>query len=134
MKMLKFGLPALALICAGCTGVLVISEPQPPPVVVEDDHHGRGKMAHLGIPPGHLPRPGQCRIWHPGRPPGHQPPPGRCSVLERELPADAWLLYRPDRDRKHVLVKVCHATRPAFVVAIRTYEARSGRFVREERP
>ena len=31
------------------------------------------------IPPGHLPGPGQCRVWHSNRPPGHQPPPFRCS-------------------------------------------------------
>lgn len=31
------------------------------------------------IPPGHLPGPGQCRVWYPNRPPGHQPPPFRCS-------------------------------------------------------
>jgi hypothetical protein len=31
------------------------------------------------IPPGHLPGPGQCRVWYPNRPPGHQPAPFRCS-------------------------------------------------------
>jgi len=31
------------------------------------------------IPPGHLPGPGECRVWYPNRPPGHQPPPFRCS-------------------------------------------------------
>jgi hypothetical protein len=36
----------------------------------------RGRHGH--IPPGHLPPPGECRVWLPGRPPGHQPPPGRC--------------------------------------------------------
>ena len=30
------------------------------------------------IPPGHLPPPGECRVWRPGIPPGHQPPPFRC--------------------------------------------------------
>jgi hypothetical protein len=55
-------------------------------------------------------------------------------VLERELPAGAWLLYRPEGDRKHVVVDVCHGSRPSVVVAIRTYEVASGRFVREERP
>jgi hypothetical protein len=30
------------------------------------------------IPPGHLPPPGECRVWRPGVPPGHQPPPFRC--------------------------------------------------------
>lgn len=30
------------------------------------------------IPPGHLPPPGECRVWYPDRPAGHQPPPQRC--------------------------------------------------------
>jgi hypothetical protein len=29
------------------------------------------------IPPGHLPPPGEGRLWFPDRPPGHQPPPFR---------------------------------------------------------
>ncbi len=135
MRTLTFVLPTLALLCASCAGVFVATDhphhPHPP-VVVDDDHPGHKKMAHLGIPPGHLPPPGECRIWFPGRPPGHQPPPGRCSHLERELPAGAWLLHRPGHG-KHVLVNVCHDSRPAVLVAIRTYEVASGRFVREER-
>jgi hypothetical protein len=35
----------------------------------------------LIVPPGHLPPPGECRIWFPDRPPGHQPPPGACDEL-----------------------------------------------------
>ncbi len=31
-----------------------------------------------GIPPGHMPPPGECRVWQPGVPPGQQPPPYRC--------------------------------------------------------
>jgi len=31
-----------------------------------------------GIPPGHLPPPGECRVWYPGVPPGQQPPPFKC--------------------------------------------------------
>lgn len=30
------------------------------------------------IPAGHLPPPGECRVWLPDRPAGHQPPPERC--------------------------------------------------------
>lgn len=33
---------------------------------------------HYEIPPGHLPPPGECRIWYPDRPAGQQPPPGSC--------------------------------------------------------
>lgn len=54
----------------------------------------------VDIPPGHMPPPGECRVWFPGAPPGHQPPPGRCEDLERSVPAGAWLLYRPDERRR----------------------------------
>ena len=134
MRILSFTLPAIALCCASCAGVIVATDHPTAPVVVDDHHPGRGAVAHLGIPPGHLPPPGKCRIWFPGQPPGHQPPPGHCSRLRQELPAGAWLVYRPERVRDHVIVDVCHNRRPAVVVAIRTYEAASGRFVREERP
>ena len=30
-----------------------------------------------GIPPGHMPPPGEGRLWFPDRPPGQQPPPQR---------------------------------------------------------
>jgi hypothetical protein len=35
-------------------------------------------FAQPRVPPGHLPPPGECRLWFPDRPPGQQPPPGRC--------------------------------------------------------
>jgi len=35
------------------------------------------------VPPGHMPRPGFCRLWYPGRPPGHQPRPRPCGELLR---------------------------------------------------
>lgn len=36
-----------------------------------------------GIPAGHLPPPGMCRVWYSNRPPGHQPPPTSCREAER---------------------------------------------------
>jgi len=46
---------------------------------------GRGRSGDRaqGIPPGHLPRPGECRVWYDGRPPGQQPPPMNCRDAER---------------------------------------------------
>ena len=35
----------------------------------------------VGVPKGHYPPPGSCRVWYPNRPPGHQPPPTRCDNL-----------------------------------------------------
>lgn len=39
-----------------------------------------------GVPPGHLPPPGECRVWYDGVPPGQQPPPTDC----RSARFDAW--------------------------------------------
>lgn len=47
---------------------------------------------HVDIPPGHMPPPGECRIWFPDRPPGQQPPPGKCHELERRVPPGAVLV------------------------------------------
>jgi hypothetical protein len=121
----------VVLIAAGCAGYVHIQnqpEPKGPPVVVTED--GPAHPAHLGIPPGHLPPPGQCRIWIPGRPPGHQPQAGECRALRAEVPVGAWLVYRPSSDRKHVEVTVYDLERPRVVVAVRVYDADSGRLVR----
>ena len=47
---------------------------------------------HVDIPEGHLPPPGECRIWFPETPPGQQPPPGDCRNLERQVPPGAVLV------------------------------------------
>lgn len=92
------------------------------------------KLKKLGIPPGHLPPPGYCRIWIPGMPPGHQSPPGRCSELEHRVPVGAWLLYRDIADPDHIEVFVYHEKKPSVVVVVRRFEAASGRFLSESQP
>jgi hypothetical protein len=99
-------------------------------VVVDESRPHRGP---LGIPPGHLPPPGQCRIWIPGKPPGHQPRPGACSDLEHRVPPGAWLVRRPAHDPRHVQVLVYDNVEPSLVVVIRHYVAASGEFEGEER-
>jgi hypothetical protein len=47
----------------------------------------------LFVPPGHLPPPGECRVWFPDRPPGHQPPPGSCDELSERLPPGTCLVH-----------------------------------------
>jgi len=42
---------------------------------------GRGGRHGLHIPPGHMPTPGDCRVWYIGQPPGHQPPAVPCGIL-----------------------------------------------------
>jgi hypothetical protein len=46
-----------------------------------------------GVPPGHYPRAGQCRVWYEGRPPGQQPRPTACSNLIGRVPDGAFILH-----------------------------------------
>jgi hypothetical protein len=52
----------------------------------------RRSVRHLDVPAGHMPRPGECRIWYPDRPLGYQPPPGDCREISRRVPRGAALL------------------------------------------
>ena len=100
-------------------------------VVVKEN---KGRPAHLGIPPGHLPAPGQCRIWYPGRPPGRQPHPGNCIEVERHVRPGCWLVRRSLNDPEHIKVMVYSHDRPSSVLSIRYYLAESGKFAWEEHP
>lgn len=85
--------------------------------------HGYTK---LGIPPGHYPPPGACRVWFPDRPPGHQPPPGRCS----SVPPGAWVIHRPRYDPDYVHVSVYEPRRPGRLLVVGEFDLASGVFVR----
>lgn len=72
---------ALVLLLGGCaTGGVVVDPGEP--------YYHEG----VSIPPGHMPPPGECRIWFPGQPPGQQPPPGDCRDLRYRVPPDAVLI------------------------------------------
>lgn len=79
-SVLRAGILAATAALAGCA---VYAEPVPV-------YHG-GQPVH--VPPGHLPPPGECRVWYPDRPPGHQPPPGPCHVLQYQVPPGAVLVH-----------------------------------------
>ena len=61
---------------------------------------GRGRNKQ-GIPPGHLPPDGLCRVWYDGVPPGHQPSPTSCYEAERIASRDrsARVIYGGSSDR-----------------------------------
>lgn len=86
--------------------------------------------AHLGIPEGHLPPPGECRIWYPGKPPGHQPPPGKCGSLSHRVPAGAWLIQRPEDNPAYVDVAVYDTYQPGMITTSGIFEVNTGAFMR----
>ena len=90
--------------------------------------------ARLGIPPGHLPPAGECRIWLPGTPPGRQRAAESCRGIERHAPAGSWIVYRPSRDRTLVHIRVVDNQRAGSVILVRVYDVADGSFVREENP
>ena len=116
---------------SACTKTVIVT-----PAAEPDRGRGPSTAATLGVAPGHLPKPGQCRVWIPGTPPGQQPRPKSrdCEGIARVAPAGSWILYRPTRDKKLVHVRVVDRRRAGVVVVIRIFEVESGRFVREERP
>jgi hypothetical protein len=61
-----------------------------------DDRNHRGAQ---GIPPGHLPPAGECRVWYNGKPPGHQPPPTDCSTARREAARNSGRVIYGDNRR-----------------------------------
>jgi hypothetical protein len=69
-----------------------------------DRYQGRNEGSRYsadaqGIPRGHLPPPGQCRVWYDGQPAGHQPPPTSCAAAERAARRNraARVVYGGDR-------------------------------------
>lgn len=132
MRSLSLFGPALALFAAtACSSITTSPKMEPAPKMERTPEMRRGgsTASRLGVPPGHLPAPGMCRVWLPGRAPGHQPGARSCAKVESVAPAGSWILQRPTKDRKVVLVRVVHERRAGVVVARRVYDARNGALV-----
>jgi len=130
-----FALIAVTSILAACSGTTVILTGDPEPKEDrKNEKEGPSTAATLGIPPGHLPPPGRCRVWIPGDPPGHQAPSGSCSELASQVPPSGWLIYRPSKSKKEVKVSVYDQKKPGVIVVIRFYDSKSGDLLREENP
>lgn len=69
---------------------------------VSADAQGRGRSAQ-GIPPGQMPRAGECRVWYDNLPPGRQPRPTSCDQAERiaSRDRDARVIYGDDYARRN---------------------------------
>ena len=138
MRSARLLAPVMAIVAAtACSSIHTSPPAQPEPAKAEYAHRGHGRghgpsaAATLGIPPGHLPAPGQCRVWLPGTPPGHQPKARSCTLIERTAPAGSLIVYRPTEDRKVVHVRVVDERRPGVVVHLRVYDIERGILIRE---
>jgi hypothetical protein len=119
---------AVAVLAAtACSSITTTQKSEPAPAA----HRRPSSAATLKIPPGHLPAPGQCRVWIPGEPPGHQPRPRSCARIERTAPAGSWIVYTPSDDKKVVHVRVVDERRPGVVVRVRVYDVKRGTLIRE---
>lgn len=128
MRSARNFVPTLALLAAAaCSSISATQSNQPAPAL----RRSASTAATLGIPPGHLPPSGQCRIWLPGEPPGHQPRSRSCAAIERAAPAGSWIVYRPSGDRKVVHVRVIDERRAGVVVHLRVYDVDRGTLIRE---
>src|SRR6266536_1577312 len=136
MKTSLWLLPALL---AGCTVVVrppSQTEPRREPPPQQEQPPPPVTAVMFGVPPGHLPDPGECRLWYPGTPPGRQPRPRSrpCEGLAAIAPAGSWIIYRPTYDRRLVYVRVVDERRPGLVVRVRIFDLETDRLVREEAP
>ena len=130
-------LMAALMAATACSSSSSNSPPEPrpsarsSPVLSGTVRTSTSTAATLGIPPGHLPPPGECRIWVPGTPPGHQREAGACSTLERQVPQGAWLIHRPSKDKKVVNVWV-YDSQGSLPTVLRIFDVVTGALIGEE--
>ncbi|MCG7912782.1 MAG: DUF4382 domain-containing protein [Candidatus Thiodiazotropha weberae] len=76
-------------------------------VIGKPDHHV-ASSASVDIPRGHLPPPGECRLWELDLPPGQQSAPGDCDELEDDVTDDTVLVDHEGvvGERYHPLMEV----------------------------
>jgi hypothetical protein len=94
--------------------------------------NGDVESRSLKVPPGHFPKPGECRLWFPSRPPGQQPRAGSCVGLARIAPAGSMILYRPTSDKKVIYARVIDPRRDGVIIVTRVYTDR-GTYLREDK-
>ncbi|MBZ0267964.1 hypothetical protein K8I85_07400 [bacterium] len=134
MSWIRLSIPLLLLSLAACSsGRIVVHSGGAAP---EPVHHGsasspvhpvKGPVASLGVPPGHFPPPGQCRIWMPGVAAGKQAKCVPCTSIDGGIPLGAWVLYRPSREKNVVRVTTYDRRSPESVMSVEWYDAASGK-------
>jgi len=68
--------------------------------LVAGTSEAQGRRNSQRIPPGQMPRAGECRVWYDNLPPGRQPRPTSCDQAERVASRDrtARVIYGNDRN------------------------------------
>ncbi len=61
---------------------------------------GRSRHKAFRVPPGHMPAPGECRVWYQGVPPGRQPPAVPCRALQGRHFPGAVIVHTPFSERR----------------------------------
>lgn len=133
-------LPLAALLAACSTNTQVASTPTPTRTPPATDRAAppaattvKGNTAvTLGIPPGHLPPPGRCRLWLPDTPPGRQPAARSCDGIGVRAPVGSMIVHRPTADKKVVRVRYVDADRAGVVISVRVFDAVTGAYLRTE--
>lgn len=131
------GLVLALLLLSGCSVNWHVSSrsqspaagPQTPRETTGETRTRSTPHARLHIPPGHLPGPGECRIWLPGVPPGQQAPTGDCAELARRVPPGAWLITGRPKKSREVDVAVYDTVRNGHVLEVRIYSTKDGSFL-----
>jgi len=125
----------LAMLASGCSQVYYPGRDYPWPDRDEkrrDEDWGKrdkdwekGERSYpfsaLNIPKGHLPPPGECKVWFPGKPPGHQPPPQSCASALRSAPLGAWVITHEGSRYK---VNIFDRVRRGVIEEVRYYQAK----------
>lgn len=139
MNRVLFGIAGLVALGA-CTRTTrtVVLEPTPGvrSAALAESNREPSTAATIGVPPGHLPDVGECRIWIPGVPPGRQPKPKSrpCAGISAFAPAGCWILYRPSENRKLVYRREVDARQAGLIIRTRIFDIETTRLVREEHP
>jgi hypothetical protein len=146
MSMSRLASLGLACLVSGACTVIVQPapqgepepEPEPNPRVVKPEPEPpprptpvRRTAPELGIPPGHFPDPGYCRVWIEGRPPGQQARARACQGILPYAGEGTFVLYRPIEYQRELWVRYVHQTKPGVIVAVRVFDARNGRYLRD---
>jgi hypothetical protein len=124
-----FSIALAVLLLSGCSTHYRVEPGSDSPSNGPEARPATKPASKLNIPPGHLPDPGQCRIWIPGTPPGHQPAAGECAELAQQVPPGAWLISRASKKSKEFDVVVYEDARPGVVLEIRIYSTKDGSFL-----